>query len=130
MLKARTGAIDEVWLDAMIYLAAVHNMTSDETLAWKTPFFVRRGYIPDISPLLAFKFYEKVYYMDLDGDEKGGYFLGPADNVGDLMTFRILTDDTEQIIERSTVRSAEHFAEANKHVVFDPAMMDKSKRGG
>ncbi len=37
VLRERTGASDFTWLLACEYLADVHNITSDETLHWKTP---------------------------------------------------------------------------------------------
>ena len=39
-------------------------------------------------------------------NEKKGYWVGFADNQGDRLTRRILTEDTQKIIIRSGVRSA------------------------
>ena len=39
-----------------------------------------------------------------DTREKRGKFVGIAEHVGHVMTFRILSDDTRQIIDRSLVR--------------------------
>ena len=39
-------------------------------------------------------------------NEKGGHWVGFADNKGDHLTWKILTDDTNTIIIRSAVRSA------------------------
>ena len=39
--------------------------------------------------------------------ERHGYFVGISENVGNFMTFKILTSDTNKIIHRSVVRSAE-----------------------
>ena len=39
--------------------------------------------------------------------EASGHFVGFADNVGNALTFKILTDDTNKIIHCSAVRSAE-----------------------
>ena len=38
-------------------------------------------------------------------NEKRGHWIGFADNKGDQLTWKILTDETHQIITRSTVRS-------------------------
>ena len=70
------------------------------------------GITPDISPLLTFTFYQRVYFLDTeipfpDSKERVGRFIGIAENVGDLMTFWIWTEDTEKIIARSVIRSAE-----------------------
>ena len=40
------------------------------------------------------------------GSEKRGHWVGFADNQGDHLTWKILTDDTNTIIIRSAVRSA------------------------
>ena len=72
-----------------------------------------RGSTPDISPLLCFHFWEEVYYHHDDSDfpsettEGHGHFVGIAENVGHSMTFKILTSDTNKVIYRSSVRSAE-----------------------
>ena len=70
------------------------------------------GETPDISNLIQFHWYERVYYYDPltsfpESKEKLGRFVGIAENVGDTLTYKILTEKTEQIICRSVVRSAE-----------------------
>jgi hypothetical protein len=82
----------------MEYMADIHNNTADETLGWITPIEKRKGNTPDISAFLHFKFYERVYYMDSDSTfpatkEKAGYWLGVSKNIGDALTYEILTDD-------------------------------------
>ena len=58
------------------------------------------GITPDISALLRFHWYERVYYrteepaFPSDSPEKSGRFVGFAENVGHNLTFAILTDDT------------------------------------
>ena len=69
------------------------------------------GVTPDISPFLQFEWYEPVLFLNNnDGfpstKERKGYWCGPTENVGDAMTYWILTDDTKQLIARSNVRSA------------------------
>jgi hypothetical protein len=88
------------------YLALVNNWTADRTLRWKCPHTKRFGVTPDKSALLSFHFYEPVYYLDIEEPtpytkEKAGYWLGVAHNVGDALTYHILTDDTQQVIQRS-----------------------------
>ena len=71
------------------------------------------GSTPDISPLLYFRFWEEVYYRHEDSDfpsdtrEGHGYFVGIAENVDHEKTFKILTSDTNKVIYRFSVRSAE-----------------------
>jgi len=64
ILRQRTGAPPEAWLLACQYLSDVHNVTSDKTIDWKTPWHKRKMETPDISPFLQFHFYEQVYYLD------------------------------------------------------------------
>ena len=62
------------------------------------------GTTPDVSFMLHFSFYEPVYYRidssepDLNfpssSNEKKGYWVGFADNHGDSLTWRILTEDS------------------------------------
>ena len=37
VLMDRQGALDVVWLQAMEYMADIHNNTADKTLGWITP---------------------------------------------------------------------------------------------
>jgi hypothetical protein len=61
------------------------------------------GQVPDISPLLKYKFNEPFYYRDSnqvpgESTEALGYWVGMAPNVGHAMTYKILTADTRKII--------------------------------
>ena len=63
--------------------------------------------------MLCFRFWEEVYYRHDDSDfpsdtrEGHGHFVGISEHCGHAMTFKILTSDTNKIIYRSAVRSAE-----------------------
>ena len=50
--------------------------------------------------------------------EKTGRFVGFAPNIGDVLTFRILTDDTKQLITRSVVRP--HTTSSNPNRRLNP----------
>ena len=58
----------------------------------------------------VFRWYEPIYYYEPEfpsgSRERRGRFLGIAESVGHHMTFKILTDDTQKVIHRSTIRSA------------------------
>ena len=59
---------------------------------------------------LGFPFWEPVFYaagnkLLCKSPELSGCFVGFAMNCGDALTHLIITDDTKQIIHRSTVRS-------------------------
>ena len=124
-LLNHTGAPDFAWLWAYQYLALVNNWTADRTLRWKCPHTKRHGVTPDISALLSFHFYEPIYYLDVEeptplSKEKAGFWLGVAHNVGDALTYHILTDDTQTVIQRSVVRSRSDRNGNNKRVTFNP----------
>ena len=65
---------------------------------------------------LHFSFWEPVYYkvdenesdhrFPSQSNEKRGHWVGFADNKGDHLTWKILSNETQQIITRSVVRSA------------------------
>ena len=104
------------WLLCLQYICVVLNHLASPTLQGIYPVQALEGTTPDISFLLHFSFYEPVYYRidssepDLNfpssSNEKKGYWVGFADNQGDSLTWRILTEDTQKIIIRSGVRSA------------------------
>ena len=104
------------WLLCLQYICVVLNHLASPTLQGICPVQALEGTTPDISFLLHFSFYEPIYYRidssepDLNfpssSNEKKGYWVGFADNQGDSLTWRILTEDTQKIIIRSGVRSA------------------------
>lgn len=108
----RTGTPPEFWLLCTLFVVYLANLLSVESLGFLTPTQMACGYIPDVSALLHFRWWEPVYYLDDDGQfpadskEKSGRWVGVAENVGDALTWWILTDDTKQVIPRSVVRSA------------------------
>jgi hypothetical protein len=54
--------------------------------------------------------------------EKAGYWLGVAQNVGDALTYHILTDDTQMVIQRSVLRSRKDHHGTNKRGHFNPIL--------
>ena len=54
--------------------------------------------------------------------EKPGYFVGFAHNVGDHLTFKILKNDMRTVLHRSVVRSANDPGHRNKRVHFKSDM--------
>lgn len=122
----RTGAPAYTWLLALMYVCYVLNHTAHESLGWNTPLFCLTGITTDISSLLQFRFYEPVYYATADklkydggtsfpsgiGEAKGR-FVGFAESVGDVLTYKVLTDDTHKVIYRSCVRTALDETERN-----------------
>jgi hypothetical protein len=81
-----------------------------EKLDWLTPFEKATGQKPDISALLAFRWWEPVYYAAEatypNTKERLGRMVGIAEHQGDAMTWLILDNETTQVLCRSAVRSA------------------------
>ena len=104
------------WLLCLQYICVVLNHLAFPTLQGICPVQALQGTTPDVSFMLHFSFYEPVYYRidssepDLNfpssSNEKKGYWVSFADNQGDSLTWRILTEDTQKIIIRSGICSA------------------------
>jgi hypothetical protein len=129
VLLDRTGAPEVCWLLACEYIADVHNICADESLGHRIPRELRHGGLQDISAFLEYRFYEHVMYLDSDtsfpsSKEKSGWWVGVADNVGDAMTFKILTEDSQQVIHRSVIRPSSDDRFRNKRVRFEPDETD------
>ena len=104
------------WLLLLEWIADVMNHTAEESLGWKPPLQTLTGQTIDISIMLYFLFWDVVYVSRYDdtqykgqiGSEKSseirGRFVGFAWSVGHALTFKILTEDTKMIINRSRVR--------------------------
>ena len=111
-----TGAPAHCWLLCMLYVCSLLNATASPALGGLTPLQALTGQVPDISHFLHFSFREPIYYkvdenepdhrFPSQSNEKRGHWVGFADNKGDHLTWKILTDDTSTIIIRSAVRSA------------------------
>ena len=114
----RTGAPPETWFLCMQYVCFVLNRTFVANLE-TTPLQALTGQTQDISILLPFYFWEPVYFATADAlsyntsvnfpsdsAEGSGHFVGFGDTVGNSMTFKVLTTDTNKFLYRSSVRSA------------------------
>ena len=129
-LLDRTGAPSTTWLLAICYVVYILNITSVESLNWRTPHEALYGQTPDISNVFQFEFWEPVYFatgealgtntspkFPSETHEKHGRFVGFAETVGNTFTYKILTSDTNKILYRSAVRSARDTVELNRRSV-------------
>ena len=92
-----------------------------------TPLQTLTGQVPNIRHFLHFSFWEPVYYkvdenesdhrFPSQSNDNRGHWVGFADNKGDHLTWKILTDETQQIITRSAVRSAN---KTSPNLMLDP----------
>lgn len=108
----RTAAPPHTWLFALMYVAFMLNRVSTPSLNHRTPLEALDGNTPDISVILRFCFYEPVLYrvhnpaFPSQSREAHCYFVGIAETVGHAMTYKILTRNTNKVIHRSEVRTA------------------------
>jgi hypothetical protein len=106
----RTGAPPDTWLLCLLYITYLLNRLSVESLGGKSPIEAAYNQKPDVSPLLAFWWYQPVYYQHYEkgfpsqSKEKLGRWVGVAENKGDLMTFWIMDEQTRHVVARSNVR--------------------------
>ena len=121
----RYGAPEAAWFFAAKHVAKIHNRTSDMTHRdFITPFQARFGRTPDISDLLAFRFWEEVYYLDPEesfpnSKEKKGYWVGTTENIGDALTYWIVPEEEGRLrkpIARSVVRSVSDPIRENRRI--------------
>jgi hypothetical protein len=92
---------------------------------YKIPCELQHRGLQDISAFLEYHFYEPILYLDCDASfpsskEKPGWWVGVANNVGDSLTFKILTKDSNKVIHRSVIRPALDDRFQNKRICFDP----------
>ena len=106
----RTNTPERFWLICLLHIVFLYNMVSYASLGDKTSIEVATGVKPDASPVLSYTWWQPVYYLDDDGEfpsqsrEKRGKWCGVAQNIGDTLTYWVLTDDTEQLVSRSVLR--------------------------
>ena len=111
-LMDRKGTPGFMWLLCMQYYSSILNMCCLARLGGRNAYEVAFGHSVDISAWIQFEWWEPIYYLAAEdpsfqaSKEKLGYFCGVAENCGDLLTFKIYTPDSHQILHRSVIRSA------------------------
>jgi len=115
----RVGAPPHTWFLCLQYVTFLLNSTFSAQLKC-TPLFALTGSTNDISMMLYFYFWQPVYFkhgestgFPSESKESRGHFVGFAENVGHVMTFKVLTDDTQKVLYRSAIRSAIEPGEQN-----------------
>lgn len=104
----RTGSPTPMWLLCTLHIVALLCLVAQARLGGMTPHQQVFGEVPDISPYLNFHWFQKVRYSanstSLDTtNERPGYFVGVATNVGDHLTYWVMDADTHQVVARSIV---------------------------
>jgi hypothetical protein len=107
----RTGAPAGFWLLCLIYCAFVLNHTFNDTIK-AVPMALLLGHTVDISVLLKYHFWQKVYFkahepsFPSDSREKLGHVVGISENVGHALTWKVWDPETNTIVIRSALRPA------------------------
>ena len=111
-----SGCLACCWLLCLQYICVVLHHLASPTLQGISLVQALQGTTSDISFMLHTSFYEPVYYriefskpdfhLPSSSNEKKCYWVGFADNPGDRLTWRILTEDTQKIIICSGIQSA------------------------
>ena len=115
-LLDRSGSPPNLWLLCVQHVVYILNHLSTESLKWKTPIEAATGQQPDISAILAFHWYEPVYYKHYkssssspsypsESSERLGRIVGIAEHKGDCLTFLVLDSVTSRVVARSELRS-------------------------
>ena len=93
----------------LMYVCYLLNHTYNETITG-IPLNHLTGVTVDISPLLRFHFWQKVYYLREDhsfpseSKEAMGHIVGISEHCGHTLTWKVLTVDTKKILFRSQIR--------------------------
>jgi hypothetical protein len=103
-----SGAPSSAWFLALSHMCFLLNHVTRKSLNWCTPIEWLLGFTPDISVLLAFIFWEPVYYKEVEPSftttpEKFGRFAGISAGIGHLMTF-IIYIQSGDLIHQSSFR--------------------------
>ena len=107
----RTGAPDYTWLLCLQYVCYLLNHSYNDTLNG-VPLQLLTGTTVDISPLLRFHFWQKVYYKKVDNSfpsdsvEDLGHIVGISEHCGHALTYKVLNPATLKVIHRSLIRPA------------------------
>ena len=108
----RTGAPNYTWLLCLQYVCFLLNHTYNDNIQG-VPLQLLTGDTPDISVLLRFHFWQKVYYKKVDGHfpsdsvEDVGHIVGISDHCGHALTYKVLNPSTMKVINRSLIRPAD-----------------------
>jgi len=120
---SETQCDPRAWFRVYSHVVDVMNHTAYKSIDWRTPIEKSTGQTPDISGLLDCYFWDKVIYYDPPSEgEKVGRWMGRAHNYGDTLCHWILTEDTEQLIVRGTIRS---MTKKEKELHQDPKNNDE-----
>ena len=116
-VRNKSGCPPEMIMHVLEYVVFIWNRTARRILRWRTPIEALTGQTPDISVLLHFRFWQRVYisnYQQRDGtgfpsesNEIEVRFIGFAETTGHSMTFKVFNPATGAVLYRSRLRAAD-----------------------
>ena len=118
----RTGCPAKFWLLCFLFVISLLNCLVNKN--GEIPKSLVTGEVTDVSPFLTFHFWQEVFFEQPDKTEQLGRWVGVAENVGDTLTYFVLTNDTEKVIARSNVRAAKDPLFPNRLVRPDNSLPD------
>jgi hypothetical protein len=93
------------WLLCTLFVIGLLNVLANQN--GEIPHSIVTGQVTDVSPYLSFHFWEEVLVSNDDNsDEEMARWCGPADNVGDILTYYVLLHRSKRLVVRSNVRPA------------------------
>jgi hypothetical protein len=119
------------WLECAQYVIACHNKTARKSLHWRTPLEMLKGDTPDVSELMDFEFYQKVFYVADPGATAfpepklhEANYLGPAYNHGSVLCHWIRLPDGSKIA-KSLLRPNYDASTSNQEEVAEEVSDDQ-----
>ncbi len=115
-LMDRTGARACEWLLCLLFVVQLMNVLSQDSLNGMTAYQATTGQLPDISAYLAYTWRQPVLFWPIPGDksfpggeskEELGWWMGPTKDQGDILTYYVLSQRTDQLYVRSEIRPAD-----------------------
>ena len=93
------------WLLCTMFVIGLLNVLANQN--GEIPNSIVTGQVTDVSPYLSFHFWEEVFVSNDDNsDEEMARWCGPAENVGDILTYYVLLHRSKRLVVRSNVRPA------------------------
>ena len=106
------GDLAYTWILSLTYLWFISNHTNSAGING-IKITKDTGYTAGINPLLSFYFWQPVYYKVDDSDlpshitEKHCYWVGIAEHIEHAITFKVLNNDTQNILFSSNIDYSE-----------------------
>ena len=115
-VRNKSGCPPDMIMHVLEYVVFIWNRTARRILRWRTPIEALTGQTPDISILLHFRFWQRVYISNYQQRDGAGFpsesneievrFIGFAETTGHAMTFKVFNPATGAVLYRSRLRAA------------------------